>query len=129
MLCWFSSTMQEGAEVNWREILTQPYGAAVECMETNYYGPKKMVEAFIELLQCSDSPRIVNVSSAMGKLKASTVVSRIYKIHSYREPGLNCKILTFPRFDVSAIKSLVINLVVMFAERLSRMGEASSGRC
>ncbi|KAK4744623.1 hypothetical protein SAY87_010935 [Trapa incisa] len=60
---------KEGAQVNWQEIMTQPYTAAVECIETNYYGPKRMVEAFIELLQYSDSPRIVNVSSSMGKLK------------------------------------------------------------
>ncbi|KAH7864044.1 hypothetical protein Vadar_025005 [Vaccinium darrowii] len=34
-----------------------------------YYGAKAMIEAFIPLLQLSDSPRIVNGSSGMGKLK------------------------------------------------------------
>ncbi|CAG7866123.1 unnamed protein product [Brassica rapa] len=38
-------------------------------MNINYYGPKRMSEAFIPLLKLSDSPRIVNVSSFMGQLK------------------------------------------------------------
>jgi len=64
--------MQEGAQINWNEIMTQPYEAAEACVETNYYGTKRMVEAHIHLLQQSDSPRIVNVSSSMGKLEVST---------------------------------------------------------
>jgi len=44
---------------------------AKECLETNYYGVKRMTEAFIPLLQLSKSPRIVNVSSSMGKLKVT----------------------------------------------------------
>ncbi|KAJ1408575.1 Short-chain dehydrogenase/reductase SDR [Sesbania bispinosa] len=39
------------------------------CVRTNYYGAKGMCEAFIPLLELSDSPRIVNVSSSMGKLE------------------------------------------------------------
>ncbi|XP_058223740.1 (+)-neomenthol dehydrogenase-like isoform X2 [Rhododendron vialii] len=56
-------------QVNWNELMTQTYELAKECLETNYYGAKGMIEAFIPLLQLSDSPRIVNVSSGMGKLK------------------------------------------------------------
>ncbi|XP_047982653.1 (-)-isopiperitenone reductase-like [Salvia hispanica] len=41
---------------------------AEECMETNYYGAKRVTEALIPLLQLSDSPRIVNVSSTLGCL-------------------------------------------------------------
>ncbi|KAJ9681566.1 hypothetical protein PVL29_020437 [Vitis rotundifolia] len=52
--------------------MTQPLELAEECMKINYYGPKKMVEAFIPLLQLSDSPRIVNVSSSLGKLQNVT---------------------------------------------------------
>lgn len=52
--------------------MTQPYEVAEACIETNYYGAKRMVEAHIDLLQLSDSPRIVNVSSSMGKLEVST---------------------------------------------------------
>ncbi|XP_048141616.1 (+)-neomenthol dehydrogenase-like [Rhodamnia argentea] len=60
---------KEGVQVNWSEIMTQPYEVAEACIETNYYGAKRMVEAHIDLLQLSDSPRIVNVSSSMGKLE------------------------------------------------------------
>ncbi|KAL3743475.1 hypothetical protein ACJRO7_018726 [Eucalyptus globulus] len=64
-----SGVGKEGAQINWNEIMTQPYEAAEACIETNYYGAKRMVEAHIHLLQQSDSPRIVNVSSSMGKLE------------------------------------------------------------
>ncbi|CAN4125712.1 unnamed protein product [Withania somnifera] len=58
-----------GSQVNWNDILSETYENAKECFETNYYGVKRMTEAFIPLLQLSKSPRIVNVSSSMGKLK------------------------------------------------------------
>ncbi|XP_049403732.1 (+)-neomenthol dehydrogenase-like [Solanum stenotomum] len=58
-----------GSQVNWNDILTQSFELAKECLETNYYGVKRMTEACIPLLQLSKSPRIVNVSSSMGKLK------------------------------------------------------------
>ncbi|KAK6804506.1 hypothetical protein RDI58_002290 [Solanum bulbocastanum] len=58
-----------GSQINWNDILTQSCDLAKECLETNYYGVKRMTEAFIPLLQLSKSPRIVNVSSSMGKLK------------------------------------------------------------
>ncbi|XP_057462528.1 (+)-neomenthol dehydrogenase-like [Actinidia eriantha] len=58
-----------GRQDNWNEVMTQSYESAKECLETNYYGAKRMIEAFLPLLQLSDSPTIVNVSSALGKLK------------------------------------------------------------
>ncbi|XP_060218671.1 (+)-neomenthol dehydrogenase-like isoform X1 [Lycium barbarum] len=58
-----------GSQVNWNDILTQSYELAKECLETNYYGVKRLTKTFIPLLQLSKSPRIVNVSSSMGKLK------------------------------------------------------------
>ena len=58
---------KEPAEVS-REV-TQTYEAAEECLQTNYYGAKRTVEALFPLLQLSDSPRIVNVSSGAGKLE------------------------------------------------------------
>ncbi|KDP28662.1 hypothetical protein JCGZ_14433 [Jatropha curcas] len=60
---------REGAGINWHKITTETYELAEECVAINYYGAKRMVEAFVPLLQLSDSPRIVNVSSTMGKLK------------------------------------------------------------
>ncbi|XP_010544713.1 PREDICTED: (+)-neomenthol dehydrogenase-like [Tarenaya hassleriana] len=53
----------------WEEVISETYELAEECIKINYYGPKRMCEAFIPLLQLSDSSRIVNVSSSMGKLK------------------------------------------------------------
>ncbi|KAF5744356.1 (+)-neomenthol dehydrogenase-like [Tripterygium wilfordii] len=59
-----------GGEINPEELMRNgSYELAEECLNINYYGTKRMVEAFIPLLQKSDSPRIVNVSSSIGKLK------------------------------------------------------------
>ncbi|KAI3444587.1 hypothetical protein Pfo_001252 [Paulownia fortunei] len=60
---------KEESQVNWDDIYTQTYDLTVECLQTNYYGAKRLVEASIPLLLLSDSPRIVNVSSSLGKLK------------------------------------------------------------
>ncbi|CAN6581050.1 unnamed protein product [Malus baccata var. baccata] len=56
-------------EINWSEIsMTPNYELAEECLKTNYYGPKSVTEALLPLLQLSDSPRIINVSSGAAKL-------------------------------------------------------------
>ncbi|KAL1204381.1 Short-chain dehydrogenase/reductase 2b [Cardamine amara subsp. amara] len=62
-----AGTGKEGFK--WEETITETYELAEQCIKINYYGPKRMCEAFIPLLQLSDSPRIVNVSSFMGQLK------------------------------------------------------------
>ncbi|KAJ4726980.1 (+)-neomenthol dehydrogenase [Melia azedarach] len=61
--------VKDGVPIKWNEIVTETYELAEKCLETNYYGAKRMCRALISLLQLSDSPRIVNVSSSMGKLK------------------------------------------------------------
>ncbi|KAE8660464.1 (+)-neomenthol dehydrogenase [Hibiscus syriacus] len=53
----------------WSKVLIETYELGKECIETNYYGAKATSEALIPLLQLSDSPRIVNISSSMAKLK------------------------------------------------------------
>ncbi|KAJ6686218.1 (+)-NEOMENTHOL DEHYDROGENASE [Salix purpurea] len=53
----------------WAEIGTQNYEMAEQCVKTNYYGARGMAEALAPLLQLSDSPRIVNVTSVLGLLK------------------------------------------------------------
>ncbi|KAK1578925.1 hypothetical protein Q3G72_034227 [Acer saccharum] len=58
-----------GEHVNWNELATQNFNMAEECVNTNYYGAKRMAEALIPLLQSSDSARIVNVSALNGVLK------------------------------------------------------------
>nr|CAD1844432.1 unnamed protein product [Ananas comosus var. bracteatus] len=51
-------------------ITTQEtYKWAEECLDTNYYGVKRVTEALIPRLLSSESPRIVNVSSYFGKLQ------------------------------------------------------------
>ncbi|KAL3618660.1 (+)-neomenthol dehydrogenase [Castilleja foliolosa] len=64
----------EGSEkIGWFEliqnVLIQTYELTDEGIKTNYYGAKRTIEALLPLLQLSDSPTIVNVSSSMGKLK------------------------------------------------------------
>lgn len=55
-------------QANWKEIFKQSYEGAEECIKTNYYGAKAMAEALLPLLQLSDLPRLVNVSSSVGSL-------------------------------------------------------------
>ncbi|CAM8958049.1 unnamed protein product [Rhodiola kirilowii] len=59
------------AKIDWSKNTSQPYEAAAECLQTNYYGVKRVTAALLPFLQLSDSdhPIIVNVSSSMGKLK------------------------------------------------------------
>jgi len=54
---WFKKSIQE------------TYEMAEETIKTNFFGTKWTVEALIPLLQQSNSWRIVNVSSSLGKLK------------------------------------------------------------
>ncbi|KAL9225691.1 hypothetical protein vseg_001585 [Gypsophila vaccaria] len=58
-----------GAEINYDGVMKQTYELAEECLQTNYYGVKRTINALLPLLQLSDSPRIVNVSSDVGLLK------------------------------------------------------------
>ncbi|BFG21904.1 hypothetical protein CerSpe_081780 [Prunus speciosa] len=55
-------------EVDLSKLMTETYELTEECLQINYYGAKRTAEALIPLLQLSDSPRIVNVSSYLGKL-------------------------------------------------------------
>ncbi|XP_031376134.1 (+)-neomenthol dehydrogenase-like isoform X3 [Punica granatum] len=56
-------------EEEWKTMSTQTYKLAVECLETNYFGAKRVTEALLPLLQQSSSARIVNVSSDLGLLQ------------------------------------------------------------
>lgn len=67
--------MQPSGDQVWAEIGTQNYEMAEQCVKTNYYGARGMAEALAPLLQLSDSPRIVNVTSMLGRLKVQDVVS------------------------------------------------------
>ncbi|KAI4328756.1 hypothetical protein L6164_021088 [Bauhinia variegata] len=52
-----------------KKAATETYELAEECLQINYYGAKRTTEALLPLLQLSDSPRIVNISSSMAKLE------------------------------------------------------------
>ncbi|XAR63116.1 hypothetical protein NMG60_11022946 [Bertholletia excelsa] len=59
-------------KMEWSEaqsLMTQTDSLAEECLQINYHGAKRMVEALVPFLHLSDSARIVNVSSILGKLK------------------------------------------------------------
>ncbi|XP_034688281.1 (+)-neomenthol dehydrogenase-like isoform X1 [Vitis riparia] len=59
--------------INEAELLNkaskQTYGLAEECVKTNYYGTKGVIEALFPCLLLSNSGRIVNVSSSLGSLQ------------------------------------------------------------
>lgn len=50
-------------------IMDQTYEKTKECLETNFYGTKRVTEALFPSLHLSKSARIVNVSSFYGRLK------------------------------------------------------------
>ncbi|XP_061340149.1 (+)-neomenthol dehydrogenase-like isoform X4 [Gastrolobium bilobum] len=69
---------EKGGRVDWNKIIAENlllkiiaenYELTEAGLKTNYYGAKKLTEALIPLLQFSDSPNIVNVSSSMGRLE------------------------------------------------------------
>ncbi|CAI9101769.1 OLC1v1039178C1 [Oldenlandia corymbosa var. corymbosa] len=69
MADFFRATGQEVPEIRSTGKLIQTCDLAEECLKTNYYGVKQMTEAFIPLMQSSSLPRIVNISSFLGKLE------------------------------------------------------------
>ncbi|RZC72986.1 hypothetical protein C5167_048467 [Papaver somniferum] len=60
---------QNKEKPNLKQVITETYELAEECVQTNYFGVKSVTKALIPLLQLSNSPRIVNVTSTMGMLK------------------------------------------------------------
>ncbi|KAK4418667.1 (-)-isopiperitenone reductase [Sesamum alatum] len=67
----FDGGKPESVKLKASGTITETLEDAEECLRTNYYGAKSVTEALIPLLQLSDSPRIVNVSSALGNLRAN----------------------------------------------------------
>ncbi|KAF8032335.1 hypothetical protein BT93_D1297 [Corymbia citriodora subsp. variegata] len=59
-----------GVRTHWTKLRSGTYDLAVNCITTNYHDAKRTAEAFMPLLQLSnDVPKIVDVSSFMGKLE------------------------------------------------------------
>ncbi|XP_043691015.1 salutaridine reductase-like isoform X2 [Telopea speciosissima] len=53
----------------YQELAKHTNESVEECLQANYYGAKRVTEALLPLLQLSDSPRLVNVSSGLGRLQ------------------------------------------------------------
>ncbi|XP_059661740.1 salutaridine reductase-like [Cornus florida] len=73
-------------------IIKQTYEMAKECLNTNYYGTKRVTEALLPLLQLSNSARIVNVSSYYGQLsciKNEKVKEELQNVDSLTEEKIN----------------------------------------
>ncbi|MCL7026203.1 hypothetical protein MKW94_022200 [Papaver nudicaule] len=51
------------------ESVKENYERAKQCMETNYYGTKRVTAALLPLLQLSNSASIVNMASVYGQLQ------------------------------------------------------------
>lgn len=52
----------------WQRASSADLGVVREAMETNFYGPWRMVLGLLPLLRAARSPRVVNVSSEAGSL-------------------------------------------------------------
>jgi NAD(P)-dependent dehydrogenase (short-subunit alcohol dehydrogenase family) len=81
------------ALVNNAGVYGEPVGAADydlddahEVIETNTFGPWRLIEAFIPLLRRSEHPRIVNVSSGAGQLAEMNGSRAAYRVS---KAGLN----------------------------------------
>ncbi|KAK9121429.1 hypothetical protein Syun_019046 [Stephania yunnanensis] len=51
------------------QSISGTYESSKECLDTNYYGTKRVTEPLLPLLELSNSARIVNVSSSAGLLQ------------------------------------------------------------
>ncbi|MED6133123.1 hypothetical protein PIB30_025600 [Stylosanthes scabra] len=60
---------QELSDDELEKARNETYELAEECLQINYYGSKRTTESLLPLLQLSDSPTIVNVSSSLGILE------------------------------------------------------------
>ncbi|MEI7661980.1 MAG: SDR family NAD(P)-dependent oxidoreductase [Bacteroidota bacterium] len=63
-----------------------------QVMETNFYGPWRMIQVFYPLLLRSGEGRIINISSGMGELKSLT---GIYPGYSLSKSSLNALTIMF----------------------------------
>ncbi|GLT62602.1 hypothetical protein SLA2020_352240 [Shorea laevis] len=89
---------------DWSKIGTETFELPEECLKTNYYGAKRMIDALLPLLQLSDSPRIVNVSSTIGQLKVSKATLNAYTrivANKYSSFLANCVSLGFVKTDIN----------------------------
>lgn len=72
---------------------TKPEDAKV-VMDVNFYGPWRMILAFVPLLRKSTDARIINISSGMGQLRE---LDGNYPAYRMSKAGLNALTLMFSR--------------------------------
>lgn len=65
-----------------------------QVMETNLYGPWRMIQVFLPLLEQSDNGRIINISSGMGELDR---LAGDYAAYRMSKAGLNALTIMFAR--------------------------------
>jgi len=66
-LFWLAQV--DPSKVEWSKIYFENYELVEKGLRTNYFGTKELTTVLIPLLQCSSSPKIVNVSSSIGRLE------------------------------------------------------------
>ncbi|KAK9052890.1 hypothetical protein SSX86_029520 [Deinandra increscens subsp. villosa] len=65
--CFYMQVSDENVQL-FTGIIEETYDVGERCLNINYYGTRRVTEAFLPLLHLSKSPRIVNLSSAYGDL-------------------------------------------------------------
>ncbi|HAA13785.1 MAG TPA: short-chain dehydrogenase [Cytophagales bacterium] len=84
---------------------TMDLGEFRQMYEINFYGPIRMVQAFVPLLEKSDDARIVQMSSGMGSL--ASVASGGFAAYNLSKAGLNLQ--TMMLANELAPKGIVVN--------------------
>jgi len=82
------------------------YELAEECIKTNYYGAKATSEILLPLLQLSDSPRIVIVSSSVGQLKVCSMPNSSSCLN-WSNRSVNCQ-LSFRMHEIPPLTELIL---------------------
>ncbi|XP_057823930.2 LOW QUALITY PROTEIN: (+)-neomenthol dehydrogenase [Cryptomeria japonica] len=82
------------------EGISETYEMAKECIEINYYGTKRMVEAFLPLLKLASEGggRIVNVTSRAGVLEyipSMTLRQQLSNLHDLTEDKIDAFLQKF----------------------------------
>ncbi|KAF8032988.1 hypothetical protein BT93_D1777 [Corymbia citriodora subsp. variegata] len=81
-----------------KEFFQETYESAEKCLGTNYYGVKQVSAALLPLLQQSNLPKVVNVSSSVGQLKyipGENIKEQLSDINSLTEEKLDSLVARF----------------------------------
>lgn len=96
-------------------IMDQTYEKTKGCLETNFYGTKRVTEALLPLLHLSKSARIVNMSSLYGLLKVIKEMGQtIYRYLNF-ETNASVMIIISSCFRIPAMKRPKQNLRISTA--------------